>query len=250
MPGEMVVSMKMLNLGCGVKTSDRPGVINIDWSIYLRIKRSRLFRVMGPLIFNGQRWDKFRSLPDNIMVYNLAKGIPFPSESIDVVYHSHMLEHLDRDVAVTFLHEIKRVLKPGGICRIVVPDLEKLAKLYVDHISACDSGVGQADEHDLYIAQLLEQSVRKEASGTRGQRPLRRWLENLLLGDARQRGETHQWMYDRVNLSSLLKKVGFTSVAVQDYKTSFVQGWQEFGLDVDEHGNEYKPGSLYVEAVK
>lgn len=240
----------MLNLGCGVKTSDKPEVINIDWSIYLRLKRNRMFRVVAPLVFNGERWDRFCSVPDNIMVHNLAKGIPFESDSVDVVYHSHVLEHFDRDVAAQFLLEVKRVLKPGGICRIVVPDLQRAARTYLTHIAACEAGGGKAEEHDSYVAGLLEQSVRKEPSGTSGQKPLRRLLENILLGDARKRGETHQWMYDRVNLSNLLGRLGFRGICVQDYKTSLIKDWAAYGLEVDEHGNEYKPDSLYVEAVK
>jgi SAM-dependent methyltransferase len=242
--------MKMLNLGCGVKTSDRPEVTNIDWSIYLRLKRNRLFRVVAPLVFNGERRDRFHSVPDNIMVHNLAKGIPFEAESVDVVYHSHMLEHLDRDVAGEFLLEVKRVLKTGGICRIVVPDLEAGARAYLAHIVSSERDPDEAEEHDTYVARLIEQSVRKEASGTSHQKPLRRLLENMLLGDARNRGETHQWMYDRFNLPHLLKKLGYSQVHVLDYKTSLVTDWADYRLDVDDQGNQYKPDSLYVEAVK
>src|SRR5262249_18700565 len=160
------------------KTCDRAGVTNIDWSIHLRIKRSRMFRMIAPLVFNGDRWNYFCSLPNNIMVHNLAKDIPFESDSVDVVYHSHMLEHLDRDVAGKFLLEVKRVLKPGGICRIVVPDLEMAVRVYLAHTSACERIPDEAKEHDSYVARLLEQSVRRHATGTRMQAPLRRLLEN------------------------------------------------------------------------
>ncbi len=73
--------MKILNLGCGIKTTERPEVTNIDWAIYLRFRRNRLLRTLVPLWLNGERLDHFNSLPDNIMVYNLAKGIPY--EAID-----------------------------------------------------------------------------------------------------------------------------------------------------------------------
>ena len=54
------------------------------------------------------------------MVHDLSKGIPFDDNSVDVVYHSHLLEHIDRKNVPTFLKEIRRVLKPRGIHRIVV----------------------------------------------------------------------------------------------------------------------------------
>ena len=85
-----IAMIKILNLGCGTKTSNKPGVINIDWSIYLRLKQKKVFARIIPLFVRGGRLKRFNALPDNIMVYNLAKGIPFGSDSVDVVYHSHL----------------------------------------------------------------------------------------------------------------------------------------------------------------
>lgn len=239
--------MKILNLGCGTKVSDKPEVINIDWSIYLQLKR---VAPIVPIFIKGKRLEKFQKIPSNIMVHNLAKGIPFESDSIDVVYHSHMLEHLDRDIAETFLTEVKRVLKPGGVHRIVVPDLEKACLSYISHISYCEENIDEHDIHDSYIATLLEQSIRKEASSTSKQNKVRRFFENLLLGDARRRGETHQWMYDKINLKEKLINSGYKDVYVQSYDISLIPKWVGYGLDLDSKGNQYKPGSLYVEALK
>jgi len=240
----------ILNLGCGTKTSDKPGVINVDWSIYLRLKQMKVLTPIIPLFVRGDRLKRFNSIPDNILVHNLRKGIPFSSDSVDVVYHSHILEHLDRADAENFLMEAKRVLKSRGIHRVVVPDFETTCKAYIEHISSCDKNPSEFANHDSYIAGLLEMSVKKEAYGTSQQKPYRRFLENLVLGDARQRGETHQWMYDRINLKSKLLKIGFKDVLVQEYNTSLVLDWSGYGLDVDDNGNQYKPDSLYIEAVK
>jgi hypothetical protein len=95
--------MLLLNLGCGTKTSDRDGVVNIDHSACLRIKRNKNLASFAPLILRGDRALKYRSLLDNIRVHDLSKGIPFQDSSIDAVYHCHLLEYLDRDVAVRFL---------------------------------------------------------------------------------------------------------------------------------------------------
>ncbi|GAH70254.1 unnamed protein product [marine sediment metagenome] len=70
------------------------------------------------------------------------------------------------------------------------------------------------------------------------------------LGDARRRGETHQWMYDRINLKAKLINLGYKEVLVQEYNTSLIPNLTEYGLDVDENGNQYKPESLYIEATK
>ena len=184
------------------------------------------------------------------MVHNLAKGIPFGPDSVDVVYHAHMLEHLDREDARSFLIEIKRVLKHGGIVRMVVPDLEKICKDYMAHISLSEARPDEAKRHDAYIAAIIEQSVRRESMGTVHHKPFRRFIENVVLGDARKRGETHQWMYDRINLGILLKDIGYKEIHMQKYNTSLIARWNELGLDLDENGKQSKPESLYIEAIK
>lgn len=242
--------MKILNLGCGGRTSDQPNVTNIDFSMYLRLKKIRWIQPMIPLVLTGDRYRKYQSLPDNIMVHDLAKGIPFDSESVDVVYHSHMLEHLDRDIAREFIREVGRVLKPGGIHRIVVPDFERLCQAYLSHLAECDRNRKAAESHDNYIADIIEQSVRKKPFSTRGMSPIRSFLEMLFLGDARKRGETHQWMYDRINLKVMLLDSGFKDVSVHEFNTSRIPDWNRYGLDNDGNDHPYKPESLYIEAVK
>lgn len=242
--------MRILNLGCGTKASSDPAVVNIDWSIYLRIKRRKLFAKVAPLFFKGERLRRFKALPDNIIVHNLAKGIPFPAESADVVYHSHLFEHLDRQTGQAFAKEVLRVLKPGGIHRIVVPDLEEACQRYLAHMAVCEGNPDEAQQHDNYVAAIIEQCVRSEAGGTSRQNPLRRRVENLVLGTARQRGETHQWMYDRINLPALLMNCGYREVHLQSYDTSLIPEWNKYGLDTKADGTEYKVESMYVEAVK
>ncbi len=131
-----------------------------------------------------------------------------------------------------------------------MPDLEFYCRSYLAHLDACAEDSEAAAEHDRYVGAIIEQMVRREAVGTSQQPPLRRFLENRLLGDARRRGETHQWMYDRVNLSALLTEAGFREITVVDYETSSIPGWDDIGLDQRKDGQEYIPGSLYIEAVK
>lgn len=242
--------MRILNLGSGIKTSPHADVTNVDWSIYLRLGRSRVLRRVAPRLLKGKRRERFASLPENIVVHDLARGLPFPDESVDVVYHSHLLEHLDHWVAPKFMAEVRRVLKAGGLQRIVVPDLERLSRTYLDHLDECSSNREELARHDDYVAAMIEQSVRREAYGTRSRAgPLHRF-ENLLIGDARRRGETHQWMYDRANLTNLLELSGFEKVQIRTYDSSAVPSWDAYGLDHGDAGDEYKPGSLYAEAIR
>jgi SAM-dependent methyltransferase len=242
--------VKILNLGCGTKVSNSSNVINIDWSVYLLIKNNPLLMLFSSFIIGKDRFEKIKLLPRNIVCHDLAKGIPFADESVDVVYHSHVLEHLDRDVAEGFLLEISRVLKPGGFHRIVLPDFEKACLSYLSHTKRCDEDASEIEYHESYIAEVIEQSVRKESSSTSKQKPLRRWLENKILGDARKRGETHQWMYDRISIKSLLTRLGYQNISIKEYDTSSIPDWNTYVLDLDEKGNQYKTDSFYIEAQK
>src|SRR5207247_3363331 len=108
----------------------------------------------------------------------------------DAVYHSHVIEHLDRQAAPAFVREIRRVLKPGGIHRVAVPDLEKSCRRYIDDLASRDAGEVCLPNHDAAVAGLIDQMVRTEAFGT-SQRPgFRRFVENVLLGSAAKRGQT------------------------------------------------------------
>ena len=239
--------MTVLNLGCGYQTSER--CTNIDWSFPVRLKGSRVGRMVAPLVVTGERRVAYDAMDDNVLRHNLRKGIPFADQSVDGVYHSHLFEHLDRDVVPGFLAEVKRVLKPGGVHRIVVPDLEFEARRYLASLDDAQAGNATATEHETNIHLLIEQMVRKEPYGTSQRTGLRRWTENTLLGDARKRGETHQWMWDRVSLPAALTEAGFRDARVATFNTSAIDDWPGYLLDQDTSGNEYRPGSLYVEAL-
>jgi SAM-dependent methyltransferase len=63
--------------------------------------------------------------------HDLRFPLPFPSASFEGAFCEHTLEHLHPHHAKKFLKEVRRVLKPGSIFRIVVPDLD----LYLDFCS-------------------------------------------------------------------------------------------------------------------
>lgn len=242
--------MKILNLGCGLKTSSNSNVINIDWSIYLIIKRNFVLNKLANILLDKKRLKRLNEIPNNIYVHDLSKGIPFENDSVDVVYHSHVLEHLEKEVAKDFIKEAKRVLKPNGILRIVVPDFEVLARKYIQHLDISIDNIEEQRKHDGYISNLLEQSVRLESVGTSQQSHFRRFIENLILGSARKRGENHLWMYDRINLQYILKTIGFQSVSIKTFDESFIKDWHSYGLDMTKDGNQIQPESLYMEAIK
>jgi SAM-dependent methyltransferase len=249
LPREQVRAAPLIiNLGCGVKTSDL--CINVDWSIYIILEQNKwLLPLVAPLI-GHYRAERVKGMRGKTISHNLKKGIPFPTNSADAVYHSHLMEHIDRDAVIVFQKEICRVLKPGGVQRLCIPDLEQLVSDYSKSLAADDLTREASLHHDILVAEILEQSVRRTPAGAKGQSAFRIWLENLLLGDARKRGETHQWMWDRVNVRAVLADAGFTDISIRSYDVSDIEGWKQTGLERTSDGLEYRPKSLYVECRK
>lgn len=64
------------------------------------------------------------------VAWNLARPLPFESASVAAVFHEHLLEHLPLEAGAAFMQECCRVLKPGGILRVGVPDAGKLIRSY------------------------------------------------------------------------------------------------------------------------
>jgi predicted SAM-dependent methyltransferase len=127
---------RYLNLGCGRRFSQDPEWTNID----------------------------LRSSHDRVMAHDLATGIPFPDHTFDAVYHSNMLEHLDRAAAERLLRECCRVLKPGGLCRVGVPDMEDIARVYLAELERRAAG-GPANRHEWMVIEMIDQMARHEPGG-------------------------------------------------------------------------------------
>lgn len=99
--------------------------------------------------------------------FDIRKPLPFEDGSVDAVYASHVLEHLDREEGLGLLRECRRVLKPAGIVRIVVPDLEDLCRFYLQRLEAvCERPTaGNETSYDWAYLQLLDQHVRRRTGG-------------------------------------------------------------------------------------
>ncbi len=80
-------------------------------------------------------WEVFSAVPaPHVDHEGDAKDLSrFPEETFNAIYASHVLEHFDYDdEIVAVLKEWFRVLKPGGELYVSVPDLDVLAKLFID----------------------------------------------------------------------------------------------------------------------
>ena len=122
------------------------------------------------------------------------KGLPVPDGSVDGVYASHVLEHLSRASMFVALRNTYRILRPNGIFRLIVPDLEARTRRYLADLDSM-----QSDAND----RLLRSSYLGVEADPKG-----------LLGVASEMfgRNKHLWMWDYLAIEAALKAVGFSSV--------------------------------------
>ncbi|MEN9566694.1 MAG: hypothetical protein RLZZ69_1890 [Cyanobacteriota bacterium] len=100
-----------------------------------------------------------------VISHDLAQGIPFSDRSFELVYHSHVLEHFSQAAAKSFIQECCRVLRPGGILRVVVPDLEQIARCYLASLEKAGESAQWAANYEWMTLELLDQMVRNNRGG-------------------------------------------------------------------------------------
>lgn len=212
-----------LNIGCG--RSPTPDWINYDNSPSVWMARWPLSaRILAPFLARLGLIDRHALAfvafcrSHRIRHADAARRIPHASGTVDAIYASHMLEHLDRVEARSFLAECRRVLKPGGILRLAVPDLRNAAYQYL-----------RLSDGDGFLRHL-----QFDLDKPRG--PIAR-LRHMLSG-----GRGHHWMYDSDSLVALVEGAGFADVEpVEEGRTRIADPGS---LDL----NEREADSLCIEA--
>jgi predicted SAM-dependent methyltransferase len=243
----------LCNFGCGAR--HHPAWINID--------------------FHGDG--------ETVLQWDLRQRVPLPDGNCDAVYSSHTIEHFDRVGARRFLMECRRVLKPGGILRLVAPDLEGIARSYLECLEAAQRGEPGANaRYEWIVVELVDQLVRHQNGGEM----LKLWClpevpaedfiaqrvgieywrarknckgrivsptapaDPVTVGQFRLGGEVHQWMYDRYSLGQLMTHAGFVQVRDCSAASSSIEGFAAYYLDTEQDGTVYKPDSFFLEAQK
>lgn len=168
----MGTGVRKLHLGCLDQATS--GWTNTDITPHLWIARvpglpGLLFRA-GKM--TRQRLEQHRrGTFKGVSYLDVGKRFPYRDETFDAVFSCHMLEHLFADKAQVCIAEIFRILKPGGICRIVVPDLDKIVGEY------------NPDQPELFLKRIFECDRRSKNS--------------------------HHWHYNANSLVRLLRATGF-----------------------------------------
>jgi predicted SAM-dependent methyltransferase len=177
-----------VNVGCGTKYVH--GMVNID----------------GNLFRKKDMW------------LDVTLGLPFPDNSLQGVYASHVIEHFDDKCVRRLFGEVYRVLKPGGAVRLIVPSLEYAIDAYV-------SGG---------IEKMPDWPHKYDSAGGR--------FNNFMLCQ-----NQHFMMFDLSLLEELLSEAGFSNIVRESLQHSdyFKNEHMQFESDPS-----LKDVSLYIEAVK
>jgi len=169
--------------------------VNFDVSPTLRIQKT-------PVIGSLLRSRLNTIFPDNVRYGDILKGLPVADGACDGLYCSHTLEHLALDDFRLALRNSYKVLKPGGIFRCIVPDLEFAAREYIRQL---DNGQKEASIGFMHET-LLGYAVRPR--GWKG-------LISSFFGNAH-----HLWMWDAHSLAEELRLAGFVSIRPCSYNDS------------------------------
>lgn len=180
----MTVVARRLHLGAFDQV--QPGWINTDITPHLFVARIpglawllHRLGVMGRERYAAYRDGRFRAL----RYLDVERRFRFADSHFECVYASHLLEHLDPDVAEHMVREVHRVLREGGILRLAVPDLDAV----VAHYDPADP--------ETFLAGIYEAHSSRRSGSSR-----------------------HRWQYNARSLEALLRRVGFGQVERREYR--------------------------------
>lgn len=191
---------RLVHLGCGPYAvpghwEDYDGSWNAKINLLPSVLRRAIRFVYG---LSGRQAVVY---PPHVRYLDLHRRLPFPDGTVTGIYASHVWEHLYFEDAVIVTRECLRVLRPGGIIRLVVPDLRRFCE---DYLSAGNRPEAAFELH----RKLLFRETRREASRL------------LQLYSAIADLHSHKFMYDPAALGALLKGAGFTQPELRGYLES------------------------------
>ena len=197
-------------------------------------------------IWNNDEWyilDHKKSKYKNSILGDAA-NISLEDNTVDLIFCSHVIEHIPQIKIADVLAEFNRILKPGGILRLLSPDLHKIASAYVNKDKNFFDKALEEDYNlrtDLGYGGILANWFVSPGQDTI---LLDRNLTTFITGQA------HQIIYDFEMISILLKNCGFDNIFQKEFLDSehqdlrvplhvdgFDPVWQNFNRDFYKKNN-------------
>jgi SAM-dependent methyltransferase len=226
--------MDRLNLGCGPNAP--AGWLNVDgsWNAWLsnHTYLHKTLRTIGVISRNNPvaQWNV------RPLVHDLTKPLPFKENSVSVIYGAHVLEHLYLADAQKLLSECLRVLRPGGVIRLVVPDLRSMVARYLQN----KNGGSPSPSERVAAADKLNEKLGFRSPAAPGGNFLFKFYS--IWKDFHH----HKWMYDSDSLIHYMEAAGFAGVSEREYLHSDIPAIEE----VEEAGRVLEGAGICVEGKK
>lgn len=205
--------------------------VNVGWALSparrYQLRRLRSLRGVyanvasaGYLLDGFIHLDLFGGAPE-VIRWDCSRSLPFADEACKGIRAEHFVEHIEpREDLPRFLRDCRRALEPGGVLRIIVPDVERYLRAY--------AGGGGDGFAELGWKEPLPDDL-----------PTRMDVVN----HAFHQWHEHRWGYDFETLEHRLRRAGFSRVEKKRFGESLDP---KLAQDLPGHA----PYSLYVDAVK
>lgn len=187
--------MDKLYVQFGGHTDHPEGWDNYEFSPYLRAGK---VPVLGKYIKGFMPFD----FHEDIKSGSIVSGLPIKDATVDGLYCCHVLEHLTYEDALIALRNSYNYLKPGGVFRLVLPDLQSRCKYYVENYEHMDN-----PSYWLMQKTLLGKHEGRETG-----------FGSVLKGMFSN--SSHLWMWDEKALSKAVLDTGFSSVRRAEFGDS------------------------------
>ncbi len=125
------------------------------------------------------------------LVLDLTQPLPFPDDSIDIIYSSHLLEHFKHTDLLRFLAECLRLLKPGGQFSAAIPN----AKIYLNAYHDTDNL-----NPEIFCRYKPAYHYNSKID----------YVNYIAYMDGQ-----HQYMFDEENIIAILEETGFRNASLQ-----------------------------------
>ena len=204
-----LIRVRLVNALTGARQRGRRFLATRNNPVYLNIGS-------GPRGKASQHWVNVDGYDDDNVHFrlDLSRPLLFPDNAFDGAFCEHVLEHFSFEDGHRVCSEIRRVLRPGGVFRIVVPDAERIVRTYFDDPDRLIAYRGLPDATAMQVVNDF----------------------------FRQRYE-HQFLFDWQTLQKLLAESGFAEISLRAIGDGQCR---DLLIDDEKYGWE----SLYVEAVK
>jgi predicted SAM-dependent methyltransferase len=163
-----------------------------------RLRDDYLRRIATPKLHIGGGWRLLEEwlntdieLIPNVMRMDATRPFPLPDGKFQFVYTEHMIEHVPYKNGIRMLQECHRVMRKGGVIRVITPDLSAIVALYKN-----ESCAHQKEYLEWFCRAFAPEAPSNAVSAINAM--FRLW--------------GHQFIYDEETLAEAMRIVGFESV--------------------------------------